>query len=129
MKRFQEMSYKERVKRYLIATLIIGIIMLLIPRDYPMWTVVMTFAILGSTLIFNFYKWRTKAETKGNHIVIFNNIMGIIVCYFIFIVPYTPTLRFSILYFVLTFIAFLFDYIKELRSNNSKPKNLKIKGY
>ncbi|WP_342566675.1 hypothetical protein MKY09_11405 [Psychrobacillus sp. FSL K6-4046] len=110
MNRFQAMTYKERVKHYLVVTVILAITMLLIPYEYPLWTPVLTIVILAGTIIYNLYKWKTTSN--GNAIFFYNNILMIVLCYFVFFIPYNISFMYSGIYFTVTIIASIFDYIK-----------------
>lgn len=114
-KNYVQMTYKERVKTYLVATIIILIVMFLMPVEYPSWTIILNLVILLITILYNFYKWKVKANTKSTSIIIYNNIMGIIICYFIFILPYNPSTQMNIIYFTLLIPVGIFEYYRELK--------------
>ncbi len=88
------------------------------PSDYPTWAIIGTYAILTFTVIFNVYQWKMKFKSKQNGVGIFNNVIAIIVCYFVFIVPNEPSLWFSVAYFFLTIFILLFELYKKCRKEN-----------
>ncbi len=116
------MTYKERVKVYLITTIVVVIIMLLMPSEYPLWTIILTLAILLSTLIYNFYKWKIKSNSYRKNILIYNNILFIIICYLVFFIPYNISTWWSIIYFTVAIIASIFDYSRETRKYKSSQQ-------
>ena len=115
MKRFQAMTYKERVKQYLVVTALLAIIMLLMPAEYPLWTPVLTIAILAGTIMYNLYKWKIQTTTNSNAIFFYNNILMIVLCYFVFFIPYNISFMYSVIYFTLTIMASILDYIRTKR--------------
>ena len=109
------MTYKERLKTYLVATSIIFIVMFLMPVEYPLWTIILSLVILLFTILYNFYKWKVKANTKSNSVIIYNTIVGIIICYFIFILPYNPSIQMNIIYFTLLISVGIFECYREIK--------------
>lgn len=126
MKKFQEMTYKERVKQYLVVTTILSITMLLMPSEHPLWTPMLTLAILGGTIIFNLYKWNIQGNSMGgNTILIYNYFLMILLCYFVFFIPYNISLRDSVIYFTVTIIASIYDYFRKKKKVTSLRNNLR----
>ena len=113
MKKFQALTYKERVKRYLVVTVILAITMLLMPYEYPTWTPVLTIAIMAGTIIYNLFKWNIQTISTGNAILIYNTFLMIILCYFVFFIPYNISFMYSVTYFILTITASIIDYFRK----------------
>lgn len=86
MKRFQATTYKERVKQYLVVTAILTITMLLMPSEYPLWTLVLTIAIIAGTINYNLFKWKIQTISTGNAISIYNTLLMIILCYLVCVI-------------------------------------------
>lgn len=113
MKKFQALTYKERVKRYLVVTVILAITMLLMPYEYPTWTPALTIAIMAGTIIYNLFKWNIQTISTGNAILIYNTFLMIILCYFVFFIPYNISFMYSVTYFILTITASIIDYFRK----------------
>ena len=113
MNKFQELTYKERVKHYLVVTVILAITMLLMPYEYPTWTPVLTIAIMAGTIIYNLFKWNIQTISTGKAILIYNTFLLIILCYFVFFIPYNISFMYSVTYFILTITASIIDYFRK----------------